>query len=159
METKPPPTSGPRPTDSVERPDTTTTAVRAPEPDSQKPRDDQTEEVEVPKLRKWVAILTLVISTALVALCAEAMVGSIDAITSGGAVSRTFAGLILLPILGNAAEHAAAVRVAIKDKMFLSLGVCLGSSMQISLLIIPFIVKLGWILGKGEMNLAFDGFQ
>ncbi|KAL8846402.1 MAG: hypothetical protein Q9221_008515 [Calogaya cf. arnoldii] len=127
----------------MERPDTTITAVSAPEPVLQIPRDDQNEEVEVPKLRKWVAILTLFISTALVALCAEAMVGSIDSITSGGAVSRTFVGLILLPIVGNAAEHAAAVRVAIKDFPAHH----------------PVYRHVGWTLGKGEMNLAFNGFQ
>ncbi|KAL8867744.1 MAG: hypothetical protein Q9174_005461 [Haloplaca sp. 1 TL-2023] len=118
----------------------------------------QTSEEE-PRLLKSVAIMALIIYTALIALCAEAIVSSIDAITLSGTVSRTFVGLILLPIVGNAAEHIAAVRVAIKDKMDLSIGICLGSSMQISLLIIPFIVALGWVLGKGEMNLAFNGFQ
>ncbi|KAL8890011.1 MAG: hypothetical protein Q9215_002794 [Flavoplaca cf. flavocitrina] len=153
----PPPFQG-RPTDSVEQPNTT--AASAPEAAEQREMNEMEKaETEIPKLRKWVAVLTLVTSTALVALCAEAMVGSIDSITEGGAISRTFVGLILLPIVGNAAEHSAAVRVAIKDKMDLSIGICLGSSMQISLLIIPFIVVLGWILGKGEMNLAFDGFQ
>ena len=93
------------------------------------------------------------------------MVGSIDAIAgtadgSGNAkISRTFVGLILLPIVGNAAEHATAVTVACKDKMDLAIGVAVGSSMQIALLLIPFTVVLGWILGNGEMNLAFDGFQ
>ena len=116
-------------------------------------------EEEVPQLSKWVAMATLAISTALVAVCAEGMVGSIDAITEGGSVSRTFVGLILLPIVGNAAEHATAVTVAIKDKMDLAIGVAVGSSMQIALLVIPFMVILGWIIGKADMNLAFDGFQ
>ncbi|KAI4234865.1 MAG: hypothetical protein LQ349_003536 [Xanthoria aureola] len=145
-----------RPDHSSEQPETT--AVRPAQATEQKEKEEKAE-TEVPKLRKWVAVLTLIVSTALVALCPEAMVGSIDSITEGGTVSRTFVGLILLPIVGNAAEHSAAVRVAIKDKMDLSIGICLGSSMQISLLIIPFIVVLGWILGKDEMSLAFDGFQ
>ncbi|KAL9127400.1 MAG: hypothetical protein Q9217_003718 [Psora testacea] len=114
---------------------------------------------EQPQLSKWVALFTLAASTALVAICAEFMVDSIDAITEGGSVSRTFVGLILLPIVGNAAEHATAVTVACKDKMDLSIGVAVGSSMQIALLVIPFVVVLGWILGNGDMNLAFDGFQ
>ncbi|KAL9102690.1 MAG: hypothetical protein Q9163_002181 [Psora crenata] len=116
-------------------------------------------EGEQPQLSKCVALFTLAVSTALVAICAEFMVDSIDAITQGGSVSRTFVGLILLPIVGNAAEHATAVTVACKDKMDLSIGVAVGSSMQIALLLIPFIVVLGWILGNGDMNLAFDGFQ
>ena len=73
---------------------------------------------------------------------------SIDAITQTGGVSETFVGLILLPIVGNAAEHATAVTVACKDKMDLSIGVAVGSSMQIALLVLPFIVILGWIMGK-----------
>ena len=117
------------------------------------------EEKEQPQLSKWVAFFTLAASTALVAICAEFMVDSIDAITQGGSVSRTFVGLILLPIVGNAAEHATAVTVACKDKMDLAIGVAVGSSMQIALLVIPFTVVLGWIMGKADMNLAFDGFQ
>lgn len=75
-------------------------------------------------------------------------VGSIDAITTRGHISETFVGLILLPIVGNAAEHATAVTVAAKDKMDLSIGVAVGSSMQIALLVIPLIVVIGWIAGR-----------
>ena len=74
-------------------------------------------------------------------------------------MKKTFVGLILLPIVGNAAEHATAVTVAIKDKMDLAIGVAVGSSMQIALLVIPFIVILGWIIGKDDMTLNFDPFQ
>lgn len=123
------------------------------------PVNEPEEEGEQPQLSKWVAIATLAISTALVAICAEYMVDSINAITAGNTISRTFVGLILLPIVGNAAEHATAVTVACKDKMDLAIGVAVGSSMQIALLVIPFTVILGWILGKDNMNLAFDGFQ
>ena len=123
------------------------------------PMREPEEEPEQPQLSKGVALFTLAASTALVALCAEYMVDSIDAITQGGSVSRTFVGLILLPIVGNAAEHATAVTVACKDKMDLAIGVAVGSSMQVALLVIPFTVVLGWILGKDDMNLAFDGFQ
>lgn len=125
----------------------------------EKPTRQPEEEAETPQLSKWVALFTLAASTALVAICAEFMVDSIDAITAGGSVSRTFVGLILLPIVGNAAEHATAVTVACKDKMDLAIGVAVGSSMQIALLVIPFAVILGWIMGKDDMNLAFDGFQ
>ncbi|OAX83992.1 calcium/proton exchanger [Emergomyces africanus] len=117
------------------------------------------DEKEEPQLTIWVALFTLAISTTLVAFCAEAMVGSIDAITTGGHISETFVGLILIPIVGNAAEHATAVTVAIKDKMDLSIGVAVGSSMQIALLVLPLIVVIGWIAGIDEMTLYFDGFQ
>ncbi|NJR31351.1 calcium/proton exchanger [bacterium] len=118
------------------------------------------EKEDVPQLHLWVAIATLAVSTVLVAFCAEFMVSAIDAITvCGSGVSKTFVGLILLPIVGNAAEHATAVTVAIKDKMDLSIGVAVGSSMQIALLVLPFIVILGWITGHDAMTLWFDGYQ
>lgn len=119
------------------------------------------EEEEVPQLTRIGALITLAGSTVLVAFCAEYMVSSIDAITAGGKVSEEFVGLILLPIVGNAAEHATAVTVAIKDKMDLAIGVAVGSSLQIALLVLPLMVVIGWIgLGQpADMTLNFDGFQ
>ncbi|KAJ4986312.1 calcium/proton exchanger [Stagonosporopsis vannaccii] len=126
-----------------------------------KPDDDEEEEeeFETPSLSVIGALVTLAISTTLVAFCSEFMVDSIDGLTATGGVSTTFVGLILLPIVGNAAEHATAVTVAMKDKMDLSIGVAVGSSMQIALLVFPFIVILGWIMGKDCMTLYFDTFQ
>lgn len=95
-------------------------------------REDEEDEREIPKLSLTSALVTLIASTALVAVCAEFMVSSIDAITQSGALKREFVGLILLPIVGNAAEHATAVTVAVKDKMDLAIGVAVGSSMQVS---------------------------
>ncbi|KKK24543.1 hypothetical protein AOCH_006063 [Aspergillus ochraceoroseus] len=113
----------------------------------QEPED----EPEEPQLSIFVAILTLAIATTFVALCAEFMVGSVNALTERGGISKTFVGLILLPIVGNAAEHATAVTVATKDKMDLSIGVAVGSSMQIALLVLPLIVVIGWIMGKSAL--------
>lgn len=121
--------------------------------------DGAEDEPEEPQLSIWVAVLTLALSTVLVALNAEYLVDSINSITCGGGISKSFVGLILLPIVGNAAEHATAVTVAIKDKMDLAIGVAVGSSMQIALLVLPLIVVLGWIIGKDDMTMFFDGFQ
>ncbi|KAF1846683.1 calcium/proton exchanger [Cucurbitaria berberidis CBS 394.84] len=121
--------------------------------------EEEEEEFEMPSLSVIGALVTLAISTTCVAFCSEFMVSSIDGLTATGKVSTTFVGLILLPIVGNAAEHATAVTVAIKDKMDLSIGVAVGSSMQIALLVFPLIVILGWILGKDCMTLYFDTFQ
>ncbi|KAL6710400.1 hypothetical protein ACN47E_009346 [Coniothyrium glycines] len=121
--------------------------------------EEEEDEFETPSLSVIGALITLAFSTTLVAFCSEFMVSSIDGLTATGAVSTTFVGLILLPIVGNAAEHATAVTVAIKDKMDLSIGVAVGSSMQIALLVFPLIVILGWILGKDCMTLYFDTFQ
>ncbi|KAL3476270.1 sodium/calcium transporter [Aspergillus californicus] len=123
------------------------------------PLTNPDDEPEEPQLSIFVAFLTLAISTAFVGVCAEFMVGSIDALTERWPISKTFVGLILLPIVGNAAEHATAVTVAIKDKMDLAIGVAVGSSMQIALLVLPLIVVIGWIMGKDAMTLNFDGFQ
>ncbi|KIW13674.1 calcium/proton exchanger [Exophiala spinifera] len=121
--------------------------------------EEESEEPEEPNLSVWVAIATLAASTVLVALNAEYLVDSINDITCGGGVNKNFVGLILLPIVGNAAEHATAVTVAVKDKMDLAIGVAVGSSLQIALLVLPFVVVLGWIIGKDDMTLFFDGFQ
>lgn len=115
------------------------------------------EEDEEPQLHIWVAVFTLAAATVIIALCAEFMVDSIDTLSQS--ISTEFIGLILLPIVGNAAEHATAVTVACKDKMDLAIGVAVGSSMQIALLVLPLIIVLGWILGYDNMNLSFDGFQ
>ena len=122
--------------------------------------DEDDDEPETPNLSVPVAIFTLAASTVLVALNAEFLVDSLNSVTcESNAISKTFVGLILLPIAGNAAEHFTAVSVAIKDKMDLSIGVAVGSSLQIALLVLPFVVVLGWIAGKGsEMTLYFDGF-
>ena len=69
-------------------------------------------------------------------------------------------GLILLPIVGNAAEHATAVTVAIKDKMDLAIGVAVGSSLQIALLVLPLMIMLNWwgVGAPADLTLDFDGF-
>jgi Ca2+:H+ antiporter len=82
-------------------------------------------------ISRTTAVVLLLISTGLVALCANFMVDSIDSVTSNTALGATFVGLILLPIVGNAAEHVTAVTVASKNKMDLAIGVAVGSSIQI----------------------------
>ncbi|KAK4235865.1 Sodium/calcium exchanger protein-domain-containing protein [Achaetomium macrosporum] len=121
--------------------------------------EDEEEEGEEPQLHFIVAVATLALSTVIIAFCAEFMVDSISAVTAGGRVSEEFVGLILLPIVGNAAEHATAVTVAIKDKMDLAIGVAIGSSMQVALFIIPLLVIIGWGMGLDQMALNFDVFQ
>lgn len=120
---------------------------------------DDEDEAEEPQLSFAVAIATLVGSTVLIAFCAEFLVDSIDYVTTQGGIKQEFLGLVLLPIVGNAAEHATAVTVAIKDKMDLAIGVAVGSSMQIALFVIPLLVIIGWGMGVDTMDLSFDIFQ
>ena len=104
------------------------------------------------------AIVLLLVSTALVAVCAEFLVSSIGYLVDNTGVSEEFIGLIILPIVGNAAEHVTAVTVASKNKMDLAIGVAVGSSIQISLFVTPVIILLGWILSK-DMSLYFSLFE
>ncbi|KAH8811971.1 Sodium/calcium exchanger protein-domain-containing protein [Xylogone sp. PMI_703] len=119
--------------------------------------DDDTE-VEEPQMGPWAAAAVLIVITLLVAVCAEYLVDSIDALVATAHISKTFIGLILLPIVGNAAEHVTAIVVAVKDKMDLAMGVAIGSSMQIALMVTPFLVILGWIIGQ-PMTLHFETFE
>ncbi|KAI3326628.1 Calcium/proton exchanger [Xylariaceae sp. AK1471] len=126
-------------------------------------RDPSTSELEEeegpeePGLHLFVALGTLTICTVIIALCAEGLVSGIEPISN--VVSEEFIGLILIPIVGNACEHATAVTVAVKDKMDLAIGVAIGSSMQVALFLIPLLVIIGWGIGNQEMTLAFDTFQ
>ncbi|KAG2185032.1 hypothetical protein INT43_000945 [Umbelopsis isabellina] len=119
---------------------------------------EEEEEEEAPLMPLWMAMVLLAIITALVAVCAEFLVDAIQEVCEQWGVSQTFVGLVLLPIVGNAAEHVTAVTVAYKNKMDLALGVAVGSSMQIALLVTPLMVILGWIINI-PMSLYFNMFE
>lgn len=130
-----------------------------PYPDPEvRPMEIEDEKAEQPQMSVPVSVGLLVAITVLVAVTAEFLVDSIDGMTAGGVISKEFVGVILLPIVGNAAEHATAVTVSVKDKLTLSIGVAVGSSIQIALFVIPFIVTLAWILGK-PLSLLFDPLE
>ncbi|KAK9452991.1 Sodium/calcium exchanger protein-domain-containing protein [Dipodascopsis uninucleata] len=117
------------------------------------------EEEEHPALLSVpVSLVALTLITLVVSVCADYLVDSIDSLVTSTGMSKTFIGLILLPIVGNAAEHVTAVVVATKNKMELAIGVALGSSMQIALFLTPFLVILGWIIGQ-PMSLFFSTFE
>jgi len=120
---------------------------------------DTGEEEEEEKHMTWpMAIVFLAIITITVAVCSEYLVNSIEGITLAWGISETFAGMILLPIVGNAAEHLTAVTVSIKNKMDLAIGVAVGSSQQIAMMVTPLMVLLGWILNQ-PMTLYFEVFE
>ncbi|KAF2794204.1 hypothetical protein K505DRAFT_324932 [Melanomma pulvis-pyrius CBS 109.77] len=119
---------------------------------------EEPEEEVVPEMSRTVAVVMLVISTALVAVCADFMSDAIEPMVENTHISQAFIGLIILPIVGNAAEHVTAVTVAAKNKMDLAIGVAVGSSIQIAIFITPFVVLLGWAMGK-EMSLYFNIFE
>mmetsp|Transcript_17866 Transcript_17866/g.36084 ORF Transcript_17866/g.36084 Transcript_17866/m.36084 type:complete len:432 (+) Transcript_17866:202-1497(+) len=118
--------------------------------------DDDDEEEDVLGMRN--AIIWLGIITVLVALVSDAISATIENAAEGLGMSKVFIAAILLPIVGNAAEHAGAVMFAMKGKLDLSLGVAIGSSTQIALCVLPFMVLLGW-MGGYDLSLDFGGFE
>ncbi|MHC5723078.1 MAG: calcium/proton exchanger [Nostoc sp.] len=109
-----------------------------------------------PNMALWVGVLLG--CTLLVAIESEMLVDSLEVATSQLGLTALFTGVILVPIVGNAAEHATAVTVAMKDKMDLSVSVAVGSSMQIALFVAPVLVIAGRILGQ-PMDLDFKPFE
>jgi Ca2+:H+ antiporter len=109
-------------------------------------------------LSRMGAIILLLVSTGLVAVCADFMVESINGLVASTSMSEIFIGLIILPIVGNAAEHVTAITVAMKNKMDLAIGVAVGSSIQIALFVTPLIVVIGWAMNK-DMSLYFTLFE
>lgn len=92
--------------------------------------------------------------TVIVAFCSDLLVSSLEGVVEKVHVSEHFIGIILLPIVGNACEHASAVRFAIMDKPGLAIGIAVGSSTQIAMFVVPFSVMVGWAMDK-RMDLDF----
>jgi Ca2+:H+ antiporter len=120
--------------------------------------ETETEEIAPEKPNLWLWTGVLLVCTLLVAIESELLVDTLEVATSKLGLTSLFTGVILLPIVGNAAEHATAVTVAMKDKMDLSLSVAVGSSMQIALFVAPVLVIAGRILGQ-PMDLDFNPFE
>ncbi len=101
------------------------------------------------------ATVILLVSTALVAWLSEFLVGSINAARSAVGLTELFVGVVIVAIVGNAAEHSSAVVAALKNKMDLSIGIANGSSLQIALLVAPVLVFVSYAFGQ-PMDLEFS---
>jgi Ca2+:H+ antiporter len=97
-------------------------------------------------------------STAAVAFVSEAFVGAIEPLTEEFGVSELFVGVILVPIVGNIAEHIVGVQIAYKNNMDFSMAISLGSSIQVALLVTPILVFLGPLLGH-PLRLVFTPLE
>ncbi len=111
-----------------------------------------------PKPNLWLWIGVLLAATVMVAIESEFLVSSLEVATEQIGLTSLFTGVIVLPIIGNAAEHATAVTVAMKDKMDLSISVAVGSTLQIALFVAPLLVIAGWFIGQ-PMDLDFNPFE
>ena len=107
-------------------------------------------------LFKSVGILAL--ATAAVVVESEILVHAVEGVTASLGLSEVFLGLIIIPVIGNAAEHASAVLMARKGKTDLALQIALGSSTQVALLVAPILVLAGVLIGQ-PMNLVFSSFE
>jgi len=101
------------------------------------------------------ASFVLLIATALVALLSEFLVATIENVRTAFGVTEIFVGVIVVAIIGNAAEHSTAIMMALKNKMDLSVGIAIGSSLQIALFVAPVLVFLSYVLG-GPIDLEFS---
>jgi Ca2+:H+ antiporter len=124
--------------------------------ESLKPGMVEEQSTHKPNLWLWMGVLLA--TTLFVAIESEFLVGTLEEATAKLGLTELFTGVILLPIIGNAAEHATAVVVALKDKMDLSVSVAVGSSLQIALFVAPVLVLAGWVIGQ-PMDLNFSPFE
>ena len=88
----------------------------------------------------WKSITILSAATIVIAVMSEILVGSIEPMTKSNGISEMFVGLILIPIVGNAAEHCTAIIMALKNKMDIAIEISVGSSLQVALFVMPLLV-------------------
>jgi len=115
--------------------------------------DDDDEEEEERILGAWGAIFWLAVITVFIAYLSEYLVDAIRGAATELAVPELFLGTIIIPIVGNAAEHAAAIIFAYKNKMELSMGIAVGSATQISLFVLPLCIIIAWVI---DVPLSMD---
>mmetsp|Transcript_9251 Transcript_9251/g.21708 ORF Transcript_9251/g.21708 Transcript_9251/m.21708 type:complete len:420 (-) Transcript_9251:232-1491(-) len=120
--------------------------------------DEDADEEEPPDLSPCCAAVLLAALTVTTSFATDFLIHAVRGTVDSWNVSEEFIGIIMLPIIGNAAEHYTAITVAARNKMDLSLGVAAGSSCQMALLVTPFTVLVGWGFGT-DMSLDFHSFQ
>ncbi|KAI8981954.1 calcium/proton exchanger [Mycotypha africana] len=119
--------------------------------------DDEPEEEE-PSTTLTFSVISLLVIALFIAVHAEYLVGAIEGVVDAWGLNETFVGLIILPIVGNAAEHVGAVTFAMKNKMNLCIGIAVSSSLQIGLLVSPVLVLTGWMIDV-PMTFFFELFE
>lgn len=104
------------------------------------------------------ALIVLGLATIGVAYLSELLVGAVEPVVISLGVSEFFLGIILIPIVGNVAEHLVAVKVAIQNQMDLSVEIAIASSLQIALFVAPILVFISLLMGN-PMHLIFNNFE
>ncbi len=111
-----------------------------------------------PHWKPSIALAVLAASVVGIAVMSEFLVGSIEPVTESLGLTPFFVGIIIIPLIGNVAEHLVAVQVARKNQMDLSLSIANGSSLQIALFVAPVLVFLSLLLGN-PLTLEFNNFE
>jgi Ca2+:H+ antiporter len=105
------------------------------------------------------SVLALAVAGVLVGVMSEVLVGSIEETSRSIGLSEFFIGVIVVAIVGNAAEHWVAVLVAMKNKMDLAVNIAIGSSAQVALFVAPILVLASFFIGPHPLALVFNGFE
>jgi len=106
----------------------------------------------------FAAATSLLLVTVLTSFCADWLIASVEVTAKQYHISKSFIGLILIPIVANAAEHTTSIWMALRGKYELTMGICIGSSIQIALFVVPLLVLIGWITGH-NLTLYFSDFE
>ncbi|MGO4497119.1 calcium/proton exchanger [Paenibacillus sp. 2RAB27] len=120
--------------------------------------DEAIEHGEAP-WSKGTSILFLIVATAMVAFTSEWLVGTIEEVKNKFGLSDLFVGAFLIAIIGNAAEHSAAVMMAMKNKMGAAVEIAVGSSLQIALFVAPVLILLSFFISGTPMNIVFTTYE
>jgi Ca2+:H+ antiporter len=115
-------------------------------------------EMHEPQFGKVASLVVLLVATAAVAFVSEAFVGAVEPMTEEIGLSELFVGVIIVPVVGNIAEHIVGVQIAYKNQMDFSMGISLGSSIQVALLVTPILIFLGPLLGH-PLRLTFTPLE
>ena len=107
----------------------------------------------------WRSLLTLLVATALVAWMSELLVGAVEAASHALHLTPLFVGVIVVAVIGNAAEHSTAVISATRNQMDLAYNIAVGSSLQIALFVAPVLVFVSHAMPHGPMDLRFTPFE
>ena len=112
-----------------------------------------------PAARPGRAALILLAATVAVAWMSELLVGAVEGASHALGLTQVFVGVIVVAVIGNAAEHSTAVLMAAKNKMDLAMNIAIGSSTQIALFVAPVLVIASRLVGPSPMDLRFTGFE
>jgi len=116
-------------------------------------------EVKPPQRQLYLALGTLIVATLAIVFMSEILVGALEPTAEQWGLSDLFVGVMLVPLVGNIAEHLVAVQTAIRNKMDLTIGIAVGSGLQIALFVAPVLILVSQFVGPEPMSLVFNTYE